>query len=110
MMIQRSWIVVGALFTGLSSLTAAHAAAPEVTGLRANIYSVTSSELFWDRVPNRALRYEVFRDDGLTNVTSGNSYYDNRRFPDQRNTYFVTTIDEEGNRSNPVSIEVSSGS
>lgn len=79
---------------------------PKPTGLRATVYSSTAAELFWDRVPNRALRYELLRDDGLTNITNGTSYFDNRRVPGESNTYFITTIDEEGNRSAMVSIDV----
>lgn len=78
------------------------------TGLRATVYSATAAEILWDRVPNRALRYEVFRDDGMTNITNGTSYYDNKRLPGAANTYILTTIDEEGNRSSQVSIDVPS--
>ena len=81
---------------------------PPATGLRATVYSATAAEILWDRVPNRALRYEVLRDDGLTNITNGTSYYDNKRLPGAANTYILTTIDEEGNRSSQVSIDVAS--
>lgn len=80
---------------------------PQATGLRATVYSSTAAELHWDRVPNRNLRYEVLRDDGLTNITNGTSYYDNQRTPGKSNTYFIVTIDEEGNRSTAASIDVS---
>lgn len=79
---------------------------PPATGLRATVYSPTSAEIFWDRLPNRALRYEVLRDDGLSNITDGTSYYDNKRLAGASNTYLITTIDEEGNRSSEVSIDV----
>lgn len=79
---------------------------PPATGLRATVYSPRAAEIFWDRIPNRALRYEILRDDGLSNVTNGTSYYDNRRVPGSGNTYLITTIDEEGNRSSAVSIDV----
>lgn len=82
---------------------------PRATGLKASVYSGTAAELFWDRVPNRALRYEVLRDDGLSNVTNGTSFYDNRRRPGVSNRYIVTTIDEAGNRSAPASIDVPAG-
>jgi len=81
---------------------------PPATGLRASVYSSTAAEIHWDRVPNRALRYELLRDDGLTNITNGTSYYDNKRLPGADNTYIITTIDEEGNRSSQVSIYVPS--
>lgn len=79
---------------------------PVATGLRASVYSETAAEILWDRVVNRALRYEIIRNDGLTNVTNGSSYYDNKRVPGESNTYLVVTIDEEGNRSSEVSIDV----
>lgn len=79
---------------------------PPATGLRASVYSSVALELHWDRVPNRNLRYEILRNDGYSNVTNGTSYYDNRRVPGADNTYIITTIDEEGNRSSPVSIDV----
>lgn len=82
---------------------------PPATGLRASVYSSTAAEIIWDRVPNRALRYEILRDDGLSNITNGTSYYDNRRLPGRANTYIITTIDEEGNRSSQVSIDVEAG-
>jgi len=82
---------------------------PPVTGLRASVYSSTAAELHWDRIPSRALRYEILRDDGFSNITNGNSYYDNKRIPARENTYIITTIDEEGNRSSPVSIDVPAG-
>ncbi len=79
---------------------------PPATGLRASVYSSVAAELHWDRVPNRNLRYEILRNDGFSNITNGTSYYDNRRVPGASNTYIITTIDEEGNRSTPVSIDV----
>ncbi len=79
---------------------------PPATGLRATVYSNTAAEIHWDRIPNRNLRYEILRDDGLSNVTNGTSYYDNKRRPGAANTYIITTIDEEGNRSSAVSIDV----
>lgn len=82
---------------------------PPATGLRASVYSSTAAEIIWDRVPNRALRYEILRDDGLSNITNGTSYYDNQRLPGRANTYIITTIDEEGNRSSQVSIDVEAG-
>jgi len=82
---------------------------PPVTGLLASVYSGVAAELHWDRVPNRDLRYEILRNDGLSNITNGTSYYDNHRVPGASNTYIVTTIDEEGNRSTPVSIDVPAG-
>lgn len=79
---------------------------PVVTGLRASVYSSTAAEIHWDRVPNRSLRYEIIRNDGMSNTTNGNSYYDNKRVPGESNTYLIITIDEEGNRSSQVSIDV----
>jgi fibronectin type 3 domain-containing protein len=78
------------------------------SGLRSSVYSSTAAEIHWDRVPNRALRYEILRSDGLTNITNGTSYYDNKRLPGASYTYIITTIDEEGNRSSQVSIDVAS--
>jgi fibronectin type 3 domain-containing protein len=75
-----------------------------VTGLRGSVYSSVSAEIFWDRVNNRSLRYEILRDDGAENVTNGSSFYDNHRVPGMANTYHITTIDEQGNRSAPALI------
>ncbi|ASJ72277.1 hypothetical protein [Granulosicoccus antarcticus] len=82
---------------------------PPATGLKSSVYSATAAEIHWDRVPNRDLRYELLRDDGLSNISNGTSYYDNKRFPGTSNTYIITTIDEEGNRSSAVSIDVPAG-
>lgn len=79
---------------------------PVATGLRATVYSSTAAEILWDRIPNRALRYEIIRNDGLTNITNGTSYYDNKRVAGESNTYLLITIDEEGNRSSETSIDV----
>ncbi len=82
---------------------------PPATELRASVYSSTAAEILWARVTNRALRYEILRDDGFNAITNGNSFYDNRRQPGVAYTYIVTTIDEEGNRSSPVMIDVPAG-
>lgn len=79
---------------------------PAATGLRATIYSSTAAELFWDRLPNRALRYELIRNDGYSNIVNGSSYFDDKRVPDEPSTYLITTIDEEGNRSSTLSLDV----
>ena len=79
---------------------------PQATGVRYTLYSAVAVELHWDRIPNRHMRYEILRDDGLSNITNGVSYYDNQRVPGQANTYFIVAIDEEGNRSAPVTIDV----
>lgn len=72
---------LSALVLFASGMGSVYAAAPPVVGLRADLYSSTAAELFWNRVPNQTLRYEVMRNDGPVGFTDGTSYTDLGRIP-----------------------------
>jgi len=90
----------------MSIINHAQAAAPNVTGLRADIYSITAAELFWDRIPNQTLTYEILRDDGQTQLSDGTSYYDSTRTAVAVNVYSATAIGAQGMRSSPTLLTV----
>ena len=50
----------------------------QVSGLRAEVYSETALELFWDRVtrPASADEYQIHREGQLVDTTTGTSYFD----------------------------------
>ena len=45
------------------------------TGLRVDVYSSTALELFWDRVPDTFLTYEVRQDTRSLGITQGTSFF-----------------------------------
>lgn len=77
------------------------------TNLRADIYSTTAAELFWQREdPSLALRYEIRRDGNVVATTDGVSYFTDNLETGIDYDFEVIAIDQQGLRSAPVSIMV----
>ena len=57
-----------------------HEDGTHISGLRAEVYSETALELFWERAsrPASANEYQIRRDGQLVDTTSGTSYFDSR--------------------------------
>ena len=69
------------------------------TGLRADVYSRTAAEIFWDRSTAPGLTYEVRRDGAALTVRNGTSYFDDALERDRSYAYEVIAIDARGRRS-----------
>lgn len=62
-------------------------------GLRADVYSSSALELFWDRVPDIALDYEISQDGSLLGSTDGTSFFINSGIEgDGIHTFEVTAV------------------
>lgn len=73
--------------------------------LRADVYSATAAELFWQReAAALALRYEIRQDGSVVATTDGVSYFTEDLSPDTGYTFEVIAIDQQGGRSSPASI------
>ena len=84
----------------LSIAAEALAAAPSPPAmLRAEVYSRTTAELFWDRPDVFGLSYEVRRDDALLITTDGVSFFDDTLSAGTAYTYTIVAIDRDGQRS-----------
>ena len=71
-------------------------------GLRSDVYSRRSAELFWQREPAAlALRYEIRRDGQVVGTTNGVSHYTNALAAGTDHVFEVVAIDREGRRSAP---------
>jgi len=88
---------------GVSFSTLGHT----LSNLRAEAYSKTAIELFWDRerFASSNLVYEVYRDGELVFTTTGNSFYDDGLFAGTQYVYEIF-ISKSGNRSSANIIEV----
>jgi len=75
--------------------------------LRSNVYSSTSAELFWARPVTPGLHYEVRVDGHFVAITDGVSYYMNNLPTDRTYDFEVITINKDGQRSTPASIQIS---
>ncbi len=71
------------------------------TGLRADIYSSRSAEIFWDRSSQFGLTYDVSKDGSLLETTNGVSYFARNLASGQEHTFQVVAVDLEGNQSAP---------
>lgn len=80
----------------------------QVQGLRFELYSPNTLELFWTRVEQGVgpFSYEVIRDGVLVTETGGGSYFDDKVSDASFHRYEIVTIDGHGGKSSPVSIEV----
>ncbi len=105
----------GVLLLGLSWFllnTSVHAAAPSAPGsLRYENYSKTSGEVFWNRASDDGLvvAYEIKVNDDIIGNRDVLSYYMRSLVNGQSYTVAVTSIDDEGNRSEPVSVSFTAG-
>ena len=82
-------------------------AAPD--GLRAELYSARSGELFWRRPDTFGLRYEVRRDGAVLATTDGVSYYDDTLSAGRRYVYEIVAIDRDGRRSRASLVALETG-
>ena len=62
------------------------------SNLRAEVYSGTAAELFWDRAATPGLAYEIVRNGDLIGSTDGISFFDNTLITGVVYTYEVSTI------------------
>lgn len=65
------------------------------SNLRADVYSDTAAELFWDRSTIPRLNYEIVRNGELLGSTDGTSYFDNTLVSGILYNYEVVAIDNE---------------
>ena len=79
---------------------------PAPTGLRAEVYSGTAAELFWDRFDDSGLRFEVRRDGNVVSTSDGISYFDDTLARGRDYAYQIIAIDSAGKRSAPASVTV----
>ncbi len=81
------------------------------TGLRADIYSSSALELFWDRHPAQPDQpgfvsgYRVFRDNRLIGETVGNSFYEDGLVSNAQHQYRVEAITTADNNT-PAELEL----
>ena len=94
--------------------TAPSLAAPPTapSDLRADVYSGTAAELFWNRSsdPDGFVRgYEIRRDGQLVDTRDGLSYFTEGLSDGRAFAFTVTAVDFDGERSAPASVSVVSG-
>ena len=75
-----------------------------VTGLRAQVYSPTATELFWDRSQTPGARYRVYIDSELMAETDGTSWFFDGYAPQEEHVAVVAALDADG--AEPVSAQV----
>ena len=75
------------------------------TGLTAQRYSVSAGELFWARASVPGLEYEIQLPDGRIATTDGISYFTSELVAGE-NRFSIIAIDQQGNRSQPTTLEV----
>ena len=63
---------------------------PEPANLRAEVYSSTAAELFWDRSDVPGIVYEIVRDGDPAGTTDGTSWFTNALEPDTNYRFSVT--------------------
>jgi len=83
--------------------------APE--NIRHEIYSDTAAEIFWDRATDNDIvtGYEVIRNGESLGVRDSLGIFEGNLDPNLVYTYQVTSIDNQGNRSDTVTISLASG-
>lgn len=74
---------------------------PAPTGLRAETYSPTAAELFWERPEAIGLRYRILRDGKILTTTNGVSHFDDTRIPGREHHYSVIALDHSERASRP---------
>lgn len=67
-----------------------------VTGLRAEVYSPTATELFWDRPRALTARYRVYVDTTLMDETDGTSWFFDGFTPREEHVATVAALDANG--------------
>ena len=76
--------------------------------LRAEVYSRTAAELFWDRASTPGLSYEIRRDGDLVGTTNGTSFFDDGLEGSTRYGYEVFTLGDN-RRSTASTVEARTG-
>ena len=72
---------------------------PVPDNLRSQTYSTTAIELFWDRVADSTLSYEISIDGELVQINQGTSYFTDELVAGQGYVFTVAAIDSGGLRS-----------
>jgi len=80
---------------------------PKPANLRAELYSASALELFWDRVTTDVLQYEVKRNGVSLGITDGTSYFISGLEGNQPYSFDVQAIKNGSARSAVSSIDVS---
>jgi sugar lactone lactonase YvrE len=75
-----------------------------VSGLRADVYSSTASEVFWDRADAAYTRYRVYVNGRLKNEIEGTSWFSNSFAGGKNTEVTVTAVGQDGIESEPASI------
>lgn len=73
-------------------------------GLRADVYSSRSAELFWDRPVAEGLVYDILQNGALIQITDGVSFYVRDLSPGTEYVFQVVAVDRDGNRSFPSAV------
>ncbi|ASJ73948.1 CotH kinase family protein [Granulosicoccus antarcticus] len=81
-------------------------AVPAPGNLQANVYSPSAFEVFWDRVNDAELSYEVSLDGHQITTTNGTSWYIEGLQSAQRHIVDVVALDAAGNQSAVSSVTV----
>lgn len=77
------------------------------SGLRVDVYSSRSAELFWDRPAESGLVYDVSGNGALLETTNGVSYFAPNLSPGAEHNFQVVAVDAAGNRSMPSTVSFS---
>ena len=78
---------------------------PTPDGLRAEVYSRTAAEIFWNReAAELALSYEISQNGSVVATTEGVSYFTDGLLPGTDYTFEVVAIDLQGGRSEPAQV------
>ncbi|MBX2823425.1 MAG: hypothetical protein KTR33_01770 [Gammaproteobacteria bacterium] len=104
--------VVAVSADGLSSpaakwMLATNAVVASPANVTIFLYSATAAELIWDRPPEGSvMKTEVYRDDVLLQVVTGNSYFDGNRTPGATSQYKLIAYDFNLQPSAPTVVSV----
>lgn len=76
----------------------------------AKVYSQTSAEIFWELPSTEVVKVEVFRDDGVSLFSNGQSFYEANLLPGTTYYYTLFPYDSRGNLGPEVSITLTTAS
>ena len=97
----------------VSNPTSSSGSLPSAPGnLRHRVHSSSAAEIFWDRASDDGFvqGYEIVRNSESLGVRDVLGIFEGSLDPAVTYTYVVTSVDNEGNRSAPASITVTTGS
>ncbi len=101
-----------AVLTALAPSLAFAEAPSAPSNLRAEVYSNTAGEIFWSRSTDSngvVVGYEVFQDGELITSRDALSYFADNLTDGVTSTFSVIAVDNDGERSETVSIDVTTG-